>query len=110
MKDKADKLQQMGGAVFSPFSVEEAAESYSKGRGCRERRRAGDIHLCNQSATGDLHASSVFLEIKKDKKEDAHYSNMRDHGLLFASLILKLLLEVAQNITTQSAPEADLIL
>lgn len=69
-----------------------------------------DIHLCNQSATGDLHASSVFLEIKKDKKEDAHYSNMRDHELLCASLTLKLLLEVAQNITTPSAPEADLIL
>ena len=100
----------MEGAVFSPFSVEEAGESYSKGHGCRERRRAGDIHLCNQSATGDLHASSVFLEIKKDKKEDAHYSNMRDHEFLFALLILKLLLEFAQNITTQSAREADLIL
>lgn len=91
MKDKADRLQQMGGgAVFSPFQWKKLQviqqRTWMQGGG-----RAGDIHLCNQSATGDLHASSVFLKIKKDKKEDAHYSNMRDHELLFASLILKLL-------------------
>lgn len=73
--------------------MEEAAESYGKGRRHRERQRAGDIHLGSQSAMADLHASSVFLEIKKETKEDTHYSNLRDHELPFASLILKLLLK-----------------
>lgn len=58
----------------------------------------------------NIHALSVFLEIKKGIREYAHYSCLKDHGLPFAPLILKLLLEGAQRITVQSAPEADLIL
>ena len=70
----------------------------------------------SQSATEDLHAPSfvvvvvVVFNIKKGTREDAHYSSLRDQELAFASLILKLLLEGAQGITIQSAPEADLIL
>lgn len=92
------------------FSIGEAAESHGKWYRFRERPRTGDIHLCNQSAMEDLHALSVFLALKRETREDARYSSLKDRELPFVLLILKLLLEGAQCITIQSAPEADLIL